>query len=159
MRSAVFIELPAFARHRATHLDDEAYRTLQSELLLHPEAGDAIKDAGGLIGEPTMTKTKRHLFAELMEGVGALADARAGKITLRTVDVKETAPADVTAGELVALRQRLNVSRAVMAARLRTNLRTLENWEQGRAKPNAQAALLIRLVEHYPETLDRLAVV
>lgn len=106
-----------------------------------------------------MTKTKRNLFAELMEGVDALAGAREGKITLRMVDVKTTAPADVTAGELVALRQRLNVSRAVMAARLRTNLRTLENWEQGRAKPNAQAALLIRLVEHYPETLDRLAVV
>ena len=35
--------------------------------------------------------------------------------------------------------------------------RTLENWEQGRAKPNAQAALLIRLVERYPETMDRLA--
>lgn len=56
-----------------------------------------------------------------------------------------------------ALRQRLNVSRAVLAARLRTNPRTLENWEQGRAKPNAQAALLIRLVERYPETMDRLA--
>ena len=30
---------------------------------------------------------------------------------------------------------------------LRTNVRTLENWEQGRAKPNAQAALLINLVK------------
>jgi putative transcriptional regulator len=40
---------------------------------------------------------------------------------------------------------------------LRTNPRTLENWEQGRAKPNAQAALLIRLVERYPDTVDRLA--
>ena len=42
---------------------------------------------------------------------------------------------------------------------LRTNPRTLENWEQGRAKPNAQAALLIRLVEKFPDTVDRLAVV
>ena len=58
--------------------------------------------------------------------------------------------------ELIALRERLNVSRAVLAARLRTNLRTLENWEQGRAKPNAQAALLIRLVARYPETMERL---
>lgn len=106
-----------------------------------------------------MTKTKRRLFAELMEGVGALADAREGKATLRTVEVRAAAPVEVTADELIALRQRLNVSRAVMAARLRTNPRTLENWEQGRAKPNAQAALLIRLVERYPETMERLAAV
>ena len=34
----------------------------------------------------------------------------------------------------------------VFARYLRTNPRTLENWEQGRAKPNAQAVLLIRMV-------------
>jgi putative transcriptional regulator len=45
----------------------------------------------------------------------------------------------------------------VFAAYLRTNVRTLENWEQGRARPNAQAALLIHLVKHYPDTVERLA--
>ncbi len=103
--------------------------------------------------------SKRNLFDELMEGVDALAQARKGKATLRTHTVERIGPANVTAAELVALRQRLNVSRAVMAARLRTNPRTLENWEQGRAKPNAQAALLIRLVARYPETMERLAAV
>jgi len=49
------------------------------------------------------------------------------------------------------------LSRPVFARYLRTNSRTLENWEQGRAKPNAQAALLIRLVEKYPDTVERLA--
>jgi putative transcriptional regulator len=34
--------------------------------------------------------------------------------------------------------------------------RTLEKWEQGRAKPNAQAAVLILLVRHFPDTLERL---
>ena len=104
-----------------------------------------------------MTRKKRNLLAELMEGVDALAAAREGKITLRTAKVVAAPSVDVTADELIALRPRLNVSRAVLAARLRTNPRTLENWEQGRAKPNAQAALLIRLVERYPETMDRLA--
>jgi putative transcriptional regulator len=41
----------------------------------------------------------------------------------------------------------------------RTNERTLENWEHGRARPNAQAALLIQLVAHYPDTVKRLAAV
>ena len=70
------------------------------------------------------------------------------------------APApDVTADELLALRERLNLSRPVFASYLRTNPRTLENWEQGRAKPNAQAALLVRLVEKFPDTVQRLAAV
>jgi len=42
---------------------------------------------------------------------------------------------------------------------LRTNVRTLENWEQGRARPNAQAALLINLVKRYPDTIERLAAI
>jgi putative transcriptional regulator len=61
------------------------------------------------------------------------------------------------ARELIELRERLNMSRAVFARYLRTNPRTLENWEQGRARPNAQAAVLIRLVERYPDTVARLA--
>jgi putative transcriptional regulator len=55
------------------------------------------------------------------------------------------------------MRERLNMSRALFAVYLRTNVRTLENWEQGRARPNAQAALLIYLVKKYPDTVKRLA--
>ena len=102
---------------------------------------------------------KRNLFAEIAEGFDALADARAGKQTLRTHEVTAQPVIEVTAEELVRLRERLNLSRPVFAAYLRTNARTLENWEQGRAKPNAQAALLIRLVEKFPDTVERLAAV
>jgi len=45
----------------------------------------------------------------------------------------------------------------VFAHYLRTNARTPENWEQGRAKPNAQAALLIRMVAQFPDMVQRLA--
>ena len=100
---------------------------------------------------------KRNLFDELTEGFNALKAQREGKATLRTHAVDPMPAAEVSADELIALRERLNVSRAVLAARLRTNLRTLENWEQGRAKPNAQAVLLIQLVKLYPDTVERLA--
>lgn len=102
---------------------------------------------------------KRNLFAELTEGFEALTDERAGKLTLRTHEVETKLAPNVTAEELVSLRERLNLSRPVFARYLRTNPRTLENWEQGRARPNAQAALLIRLVERYPDTVERLAAV
>lgn len=76
-------------------------------------------------------------------------------LTRHLVEIKP--PPAVTAGEILALRERLNLSCAVFARTLRTNVRTLENWEQGRARPNAQAALLIRMVEDYPDTVERLA--
>lgn len=101
--------------------------------------------------------TKRNLFAEINEGFEALAEERAGKRTLRTHEVEELPTLSIHAADIVALRERLHLSRPLFARYLRTNLRTLENWEQGRAKPNAPAALLIRLVEHYPDTVERLA--
>ena len=45
---AVFVELPAFERHRADYLDDDGFRELQRLLMLHSEAGDTIPGTGGL---------------------------------------------------------------------------------------------------------------
>lgn len=45
---AVFVELPAFARHRASYLDDEGFRSLQDALMKNPTAGDVIEGTGGL---------------------------------------------------------------------------------------------------------------
>ena len=102
---------------------------------------------------------KRDLFAELSEGMAALAEARQGKRTLRTHAVEYKPAPKVTPKELIRVRENLKISRALFAVYLRTNVRTLENWEQGRAKPNAQAALLINLVKRYPDTVQRLATI
>jgi len=100
---------------------------------------------------------KRNLFAELTEGMAALAESCEGKRTLRTHAVEFKPAPKVTPKELIRVRKSLNMSRALFAVYLRTNVRTLENWEQGRAKPNAQAALLINLVKLFPDTVQRLA--
>lgn len=102
---------------------------------------------------------KRDLFAELEEGLRALGEERQGKRTLRTHTVTVRPAPRVTPEDLIRLREELKLSRAVLALYLRTNVRTLENWEQGRARPNAQAALLIRMVERYPDTVQRLAAI
>ncbi|HEU4766493.1 MAG TPA: hypothetical protein VFS77_03940 [Pyrinomonadaceae bacterium] len=108
--------------------------------------------------KPTRKRSaKRDLFAELSEGSDALAEARGGKRTLRTHAVEFKPAPTLTPQQLVRIRKSLKLSRALFAIYLRTNVRTLENWEQGRAKPNAQAALLISLVKHYPDTVQRLA--
>lgn len=103
--------------------------------------------------------TRRDLFDELSEGVTALAQTRQGKRTLRTHAIEYKPAPKITPKELIRLREGLKLSRALFAVYLRTNVRTLENWEQGRARPNAQAALLINLVKQYPDTIERLAAI
>lgn len=102
---------------------------------------------------------KRDLFSELKEGLGGLEAARKGKITLREHVVEIKPAIKITPEELFSLREKLHLSRTVFARYLRTNERTLENWEQGRASPNAQAAVLIRMVERYPDTVERLTAI
>lgn len=102
---------------------------------------------------------KRNVFVELTEGFDALKSQRKVKVTLRMHRVERKPAPVVTAKEIVRVREKLNLSRTVFARYLRTNERTLENWEQNRAKPNAQAALLIRLVARYPDTVERLAAI
>ncbi len=112
-----------------------------------------------MVKEAPKRTFRRDLFGELSEGVAALAEARQGKRTLRSHTVEYKPAPEVTPEELIRLRERLKISRALFAVYLRTNVRTLENWEQGRARPNAQAALLINLVERYPDTIERLAAI
>lgn len=102
---------------------------------------------------------KRNLFNEMTEGFNALQSAREGKITLRQHVVAKKPGPSITPQELMALREKLHMSRTVFARCLRTNERTLENWEQGRASPNAQAAVLIRMVERYPDMVERLSAI
>jgi putative transcriptional regulator len=99
---------------------------------------------------------KRDLFGELMEGVAAMKNHRQGKLTLRTYKVDAAPLPKVDSKLLRDTRKKLRCSRAVFARRLRINERTLEKWEQGRAKPNPQAAALVLLVRKYPDTLARL---
>jgi hypothetical protein len=60
---ALFVELPAFERHRSEYLDDEAFSAIQAMLMANPEAGDVIPDTGGLrkvrFGDTRRGKGKR----------------------------------------------------------------------------------------------------
>jgi putative transcriptional regulator len=88
-----------------------------------------------------------------------MAAQREGKITLRQNTVEDKPAPEVSAQEIVALRGKLHMSQTVFARRIRTSPSTLRNWEQDKSKPNAQAALLIKLVEKFPDMVDRLGTV
>lgn len=99
---------------------------------------------------------KRKIFDELMEGIAAMKGRREGKLTLRDYNIAVQPLPEVDSQTIRQTREQLHCSRAVFARRLRVNERTLEKWEQGRAKPNHQAATLLLLVRQYPDTLQRL---
>ena len=102
---------------------------------------------------------KRELFGEIMEGVQAMRGHRAGRITLRSHRVEPLTLPSIDEATIRSTRERLHMSRSAFAHRLGVNPRTLERWEQGRSKPNDQAAALILLVRKYPDTLARLEAV
>jgi putative transcriptional regulator len=99
---------------------------------------------------------KRSLFGELMSGVQAMREHREGRVTLRTHDVEPIAIPLVDPDFVRETREGLHMSRQVFAFKIGVNPRTLERWEQGRSKPNEQAAVLIWLVRKYSDTLQRL---
>lgn len=58
---AVFVELPAFERHRSAYLDDDGLGELQRFLMRQPEAGGVIRGTGGL---------RKLRFADTRRGKG-----------------------------------------------------------------------------------------
>ncbi len=102
---AVFVELPAFARHRADYLDDEAFKALLDTLMAKPLAGDVIKDTGGL---------RKLRFADARRGKGTRGGLRviyywwasASRCLLFTVYDKDEAD-DLSPKERVQLKKLL----------------------------------------------------
>ena len=77
-------------------------------------------------------------------------DHREGRLTLKTREVAPIFVPPIDAGIVRQTREALKVSRHVFALKIGVNPRTLERWEQGRSKPNEQAAALIWLVRNIP---------
>lgn len=102
------------------------------------------------------TKKKRSLFEEIKQGILDVKAHKAGKITLRTHEFKKKPRPKISAAMILDTREKLHMSRAVFALKLRVSLRTLEKWEHGETEPNDQAAALILMVRKFPDTLERL---
>ena len=85
---------------------------------------------------------KRDVFNEVLAGLQEIKAFEKGRKTLRTHRVTPKPLPDLSAEQIRKIREKLDVSRGVFAHQLRVSPRTLENWEQGRAKPNDQAKAL-----------------
>ena len=101
--------------------------------------------------------SKRNLFSELSVALQEAKQHSEKKLTLKTHSIESPDGLEISPKEILELRKELNMSRGVFAKYLHTSSRTLENWEQGRSKPNEQAITLLKLVKSRPETLEHIA--
>jgi putative transcriptional regulator len=54
-----------------------------------------------------------------------------------------------------ALRRKLGLSQSQFASKFGFSLRTVQEWEQGRAIPDRPARILLRVIEKSPKTVER----
>ncbi len=78
----------------------------------------------------------------------ALSYARGGTTKGFVVHVPEQV-------DVRAIRRRLGLSQARFAARFGFTLDAVQNWEQGRRRPEGAARILLRVIEHEPQAVER----
>jgi putative transcriptional regulator len=57
--------------------------------------------------------------------------------------------------DVASIRKRLGLSQGEFAARFGFKLDALQNWEQGRRRPEGPARALLRVIEREPEAVQR----
>lgn len=68
-------------------------------------------------------------------------------------DDRRTHTIDRSVPEAAEIRKRLGLTQAGFAALLGVNLRTLQDWEQGRHQPTGPAKTLLKIADKNPELL------
>jgi putative transcriptional regulator len=90
---------------------------------------------------------KEQDFDKLLESVRQAGKIRRGE--LRPGRVTEPEPVDVR-----AIRRRLHKSQAEFARMIGVSVATLQNWEQGRRRPDGPARALLKVAAENPEAVS-----
>ena len=91
-------------------------------------------------------------FEELLESVRQMKAIQAGTMAPGRVHRRE----DILAAfipDAARIRKSLKLSQTRFAALLGISVDTLQNWEQGRRKPEGPARVLLRVAATHPEAL------
>ncbi len=89
---------------------------------------------------------KNELFSELVDSLEEAKQIRNGK--LKASRVFNYKPVDVK-----KIRAKLHVSQNQFALMIGVSKSTLQNWEQGRRKPEGPAKALLTIVEKNPQAV------
>lgn len=86
-----------------------------------------------------MTKAKRDIGAEILEGLRELKRGEHGRV-IKVPDVGQ-------------IREKTGLSQARFAELLGVSVRTLQDWEQGRRAPSGAARTLLLVADRNPHAL------
>jgi putative transcriptional regulator len=90
---------------------------------------------------------KKRDFDALVTGIRQAGQIRRGQVPPSRVT--DFAPVDVK-----AIRQRLSQSQSEFARMIGVSLSTLQNWEQGRRRPEGPARALLKVAAENPEAVS-----
>lgn len=89
---------------------------------------------------------KREHFEKLVASIKEAGEIKAGrKSPGRVYEIKPP--------EIKTVREKLNVSQNEFALMIGVSVRTLQNWEQGRRKPEGPAKALLRIAARNPSAV------
>ena len=95
-----------------------------------------------------MTNDRTALGYEIEEALGEVVAHVKGETPLscRIVD-------DPAAERITALRKRLKLSRQKFADRFGLDIRAVQDWEQGRRRPDRAARVLLTVIDYNPDAV------
>jgi DNA-binding transcriptional regulator YiaG len=80
----------------------------------------------------------------------------AGELAAMNVELRRRLPASANASDIAAMRADRGLSQREYAEMLGVDVRTLQNWEQGRNRPDPAAVSLMRLFARAPDMVESL---
>lgn len=86
-----------------------------------------------------MTKAKRDIGAEILEGLRELKRGEYGRV--------------INVPDVTTIREKTGLSQARFAELLGVSVRTLQDWEQGRRAPSGAARTLLLVADRNPRAL------
>jgi putative transcriptional regulator len=86
----------------------------------------------------------RNIGQEILEGIKEVKRFKKGDIGLKAWQLNEPSPAKT-------IRKKLKLSQSAFAGLMGVSPRTIQDWEQGRRKPQGPAKSLLRIAEQHPE--------
>ena len=111
----------------------------------------SAKEAAKRKGKVDRDRLRRTTDAEITDQIASDPDTApdmAGATGWRRV-------ANPPVPDVKAIRRRLGLSQTQFASRFGFSVRTLQQWEQGRAIPERPARILLKVIENAPETVER----
>ena len=86
----------------------------------------------------------RNIGQEILEGIKEIKRFKKGEVDLKARNLNEPSPAGI-------IRKKLRLSQSAFASLMGVSPRTIQDWEQGRRKPQGPAKSLLRIAEQHPE--------